>query len=108
MTPFRVVYVTIDTPENAEKLARALVERQQAACVNIVPQIRSIYRWQGDICDDPELLLIIKTHTSKLAGIQQTVDELHPYEVAEMIALPITAGSDAYLAWLDDVVNVDH
>ncbi|RMH68791.1 MAG: divalent-cation tolerance protein CutA [Gemmatimonadetes bacterium] len=108
MTPFRVVYVTIDTPENAEKLARALVERQQAACVNIVPQIRSIYRWQGDICDDPELLLIIKTHASKLAGIQQTVDELHPYEVAEMIALPITAGSDAYLAWLDDVVNVDH
>ena len=95
-----VVYVTAPT-DRAEALAHALVEAQLAACVNIVPQIRSIYRWQGRLCDDAEALLIIKTTGPQFEPLRQRIQALHPYDVPEIIALPIAVGHAPYLQWLD-------
>ncbi len=101
MTGKIVVLSTAGSPEEAEKLARALVEARLAACVNIVPRIRSIYRWQGVVQDEAELLLIIKTTRDLLAKVQETIAHLHSYTVPEAIALPIADGSPDYLDWID-------
>ena len=96
-----VVLSTAGSAEQADKLARGLVDARLAACVNIVPGIRSIYRWQGAIHDDAELLLVIKTRRDLLPQVQETIARLHSYSVPEAIALPIVDGSAAYLDWLD-------
>jgi periplasmic divalent cation tolerance protein len=96
-----VVLVTCP-PERAPELARALVEARLAACVNVLPTVRSIYSWQGTICDDGEALLVIKTSASLFDPLRAKVVELHPYEVPEVIALPIRSGHAPYLRWLDD------
>jgi periplasmic divalent cation tolerance protein len=96
-----VVFVTAPRKKGvAERIARALVGERLAACVNIVPQLHSIYRWQGKICSDPEMLLVIKTISSRFRALEKRVRELHPYEVPEIIALKISAGEKRYLAWL--------
>ena len=100
MTDKIVVLSTAGTAKEAQNLARALVEARLAACVNIVPQIRSIYRWQGAIHDDAEFLLIIKTTRDLFPQVQLTITELHSYTVPESIALPIVDGSAAYLEWI--------
>lgn len=87
----------------AQSLARQLVERRLAACVNRM-RIDSTYRWQGAIEDEPEMLLLIKTTRARQAEVQQAVLEAHPYDVPEIIAVPIADGSDAYLQWLRDSV----
>jgi periplasmic divalent cation tolerance protein len=102
MTECIVVYVTAPAEEEAEKIARALVENKLAACVNIVKNIRSIYRWQGKIADEAEVLMIVKTREEHVAHIRETVKQLHSYSVPEIIALPIVAGSEDYLAWLKE------
>ena len=94
-----VVYVTCPA-DNAVELAKALVEAGVVACANIVPSVRSIYRWQGKLCDEEEALLIVKTRAARFEALRQRVVELHPYEVPEVIALPIVAGHGPYLAWL--------
>lgn len=94
-----VVYVTAPVAE-AARLARALVEQRWAACVNVVPEVRSIYRWDGVVQDDAEALLIIKTTSAGLAPLQEAVRGLHPYDTPEIIALPVVAGDPAYLAWV--------
>lgn len=96
---FFVVLVTAPVAE-AAGLARKLVEEGMAACANIVPAVRSIYRWKGEICDDEESLLVIKTTTAQFAALKARVVQLHPYEVPEVIALPITEGHRPYLDWL--------
>ncbi len=83
----------------AQSLARQLVERRLAACVNRM-RIDSTYRWQDGIEDEPEMLLLIKTTRARQAEVQQAVLEAHPYDVPEIIAVPIADGSDAYLQWL--------
>lgn len=99
----RVVLCTAP-PDRAADLAKEVVGRRLAACVNIVPGLRSIYRWQGEICDDAESLMVIKTRSECVAALTEALLELHPYDTPEVIALPIEdgAGNPAYLQWLLD------
>lgn len=96
----RVVLVTAPDADVAARLARALVGESLAACVNLVPQIRSIYRWQGEIQDDAEVLLVIKTTEERMTALCERVSALHPYDLPEVLALPAAGGSGAYLDWV--------
>jgi periplasmic divalent cation tolerance protein len=98
--PFVVVFVTAPSAEVAAAIAQAVVGERLAACVNIVPGLRSIYAWQGKLCDDAEVLCIVKTRRALFPALRDRVAALHPYEVPEIIALPIADGSAPYLAWL--------
>lgn len=100
MTDCIVMFVTIGSAEAGERLARALVAEQLVACVNVVGPIRSIYRWEGRICDDAEHLLVMKTRAALFAAAAARIRTLHTYDTPEIIALPVTAGSEAYLTWL--------
>jgi len=100
VTDLRVVFVTVSSEEEGMKIARALVAKKLAACVNLVPGVRSVFRWKGEVKDEKELLLVVKTREPKLAHLVQAVKELHSYTVPETIALPILGGSEAYLGWL--------
>jgi len=102
MTGNIIVLITVSSPEEGEKIAKALVEKRLAACVNIVPGLRSIYHWQGKICDDKELLLLAKTRVDVFDILEKEVKALHSYEVPEIIALPIVAGSRDYLNWINE------
>lgn len=86
--------------ETAAKLAAGLVEARLAACVNLVPGLRSFYRWQGKIHDDPEVQLLIKTRASRYDELESWLGEHHPYDVPEILALPIQGGARSYLDWL--------
>jgi uncharacterized protein involved in tolerance to divalent cations len=101
-----VVLVTCGTASEADRIARELVGKRLAACVNIWESpVRSIYRWKGRMETAPEHLLLIKTTQSRLAELQRRIRELHNYDVPEVIALPIIGGSPEYLAWLDESVR---
>jgi periplasmic divalent cation tolerance protein len=95
-----VVLVTAPSAEAAAALARTLVEERLAACGNVVPAIRSIYRWEGKVQDEPEALLVLKTTRARFEALRARALALHPYQVPEVIALPVEAGSASYLAWL--------
>ena len=98
-----VVLVTCASSAQAQRIARGVVEARLAACVNILPgAVHSIYRWKGKVESARERLLLIKTSRKHLAKLQVAVERLHSYEVPEFIALPIVAGSRAYLSWLDE------
>jgi len=98
-----LVLVTCANPIQAKLIARSAVEKRLAACVNILRSpIESHYRWQGKVEKARELLLLIKTTARKLGGLEKEVKRLHSYDTPEFIALPIAAGSEAYLAWLDE------
>ncbi|XP_053328601.1 protein CutA isoform X2 [Spea bombifrons] len=97
-------YVTCPNDKVAKDIARGLVERKLAACVNVIPQITSIYEWKGKIEEDSEILLMIKTRTSKVAALTEYVRSVHPYEVCEVISLPIEQGNPPYLKWLAETV----
>jgi len=91
---------TAGSQEEARKIAHALVERRLAACVNIVPQIESIYRWQQKIETATEWLLLIKSQAESFARIRAAIKELHSYELPECVMLDVAAGSQEYLAWI--------
>jgi periplasmic divalent cation tolerance protein len=95
-----VVFVTTSSSEEAAMLADALVSDRLAACVNIVPAIESIYRWQGKVTRDNESLLIIKTTDERYPELERRVNELHSYSTPEVVALRIERGSEQYLSWL--------
>ena len=95
-----IVFCTVPNEEQARQIARALVEERLAACVSIVPGLRSIYRWEEGICDDAELLLLIKTRREVFPRLIRRIQELHPYEVPEILSLDVTGASPAYLDWL--------
>ncbi|RJS94657.1 divalent-cation tolerance protein CutA [Salinisphaera sp. Q1T1-3] len=95
-----VVYVTTPDRTIADSIAAALVEHHEAACVNIVAGVQSVYRWQGRIERDTEQLLVIKTRQARLAAIDARLATLHPDDVPERIALPIVDGAPAYMQWL--------
>jgi periplasmic divalent cation tolerance protein len=97
-----VVLCTAPNADAAESLARGLVDAHLAACVNVVPAVRSFYRWEGEIHDDAEELLVVKTTAERLPEVEAFLVEHHPYDVPEVIALPVTAGSERYLAWVRD------
>jgi periplasmic divalent cation tolerance protein len=96
----RVILVTAPEPDTAARLARTLVEERLAACVNLVPQVRSIYRWQDQVQDDSETLLVIKTRAERCDALASRVEELHPYDVPEVVELSVAGGSDKYLRWV--------
>ena len=91
--------------EDAGKIAMQLVERKLAACVQIVEPITSVYRWQGKIESEREILLLIKSTQDLIPDIAELLDEIHPYEVPELVATPIIEGSASYLRWLEDSVQ---
>lgn len=95
-----VVYVTAPDLDTARRIASALIENQEAACVNIVPDLESVYRWEGKVENDAEILLIIKTRQGMMAAIDERLNQLHPDDVPERIALPIIDGAPAYMQWL--------
>jgi len=97
-----VIYVTSGSLEEGEKIAQSLVEKHLAACVNIIPQVRSYYRWEGKIENEAEFLLMVKTSRGLFADVQAEVERLHSYQVPEVICLPIIDGSPNYLAWLGE------
>ena len=97
-----VVLVTAGSADEAAMLARALVDDRLAACVNVIGPVRSIYRWQGAVEDAAEHLLVIKARAADVAALEARVRALHSYDVPEVLALPVVAGSAPYLAWLAD------
>lgn len=100
MTDKRIVLTTASSADEARKIAQHLVEQKLAACVNIVPGVDSIYRWQDRVESSREWLLVIKTTLEKFPSIRLAISELHSYELPECIALTIDDGSPAYLQWI--------
>jgi periplasmic divalent cation tolerance protein len=100
MTQVLVVLCACPDAPTARRLACGLVEQGLAACVNILPEIRSIYRWQGETRDEAETLLIAKTTARAWGGLENWLREHHPYEVPEVLALPVQAGASDYLDWV--------
>ncbi len=98
--PFLIVFCTCPNAEEAERIAHAVVDERLAACVNILPAMRSIYRWQDAVESAEEILLLIKTTEAEFRKLRDRIIELHSYDTPEVIAIPITAGSDKYLSWL--------
>ncbi len=95
-----VVFSTFPNADKAAEVARVLVGEQLAACVNLAPAVRSIYRWKGELCDDTETLAIIKTTAERQDAMIARLVALHPYEVPEAIAVPVIGGHAPYLAWI--------
>ncbi len=97
-----IVFITAPNESDATVIARALVEARLAACVNIVNNVRSIFTWEGNIEDDSEVLMTVKTRRVLFNSLTDKVKELHPYDVPEIIALPIVDGSEDYIRWIED------
>ena len=105
-----MIYLCISTVSSsaAPQLARRLVEERLAACVNIVPGVRSIYRWEDELCDEAESVLLIKTSPRTLGGFEERFRELHPYENPELLMIPIEDGLKEYLSWVVQMTLPDH
>lgn len=100
-----VVLMTASSAEEAASISRALVDERLVACCNVIPAIRSIYRWEGKVCDEQEVMVIAKTRASVFDRLVVRVKELHSYDVPEIIALPIAAGSESYMKWIEENVG---
>ncbi len=100
-----VVLVTTSSAEDSSRIARALVDGGLVACANILPEIRSIFRWEGKIADDRESLMILKSLTDRFEEVSLKIKELHSYSVPEVIALPIVDGLRGYLAWIREMTR---
>lgn len=105
MTDKRIVLSTAGSADEAHKIAHHLVEQRLAACVNIVPRIESIYRWQGKVESSEEWLLLIKTTAEKYAAVRDAIRQLHSYQVPECVAITIEDGSADYLEWIGNSVK---
>ena len=104
---FVVVLVTAGSAEEAVRIGRALVEERLVACANVIGPIRSLYRWQGRVEDAGEHLLLLKARAADVTAVEARVRDLHSYSVPEVLALPVRAGSAAYLAWLAEATRRD-
>ena len=100
-TGFAVALSTAPSQDVAAEIARALVTEGLAACVNIVPQVRSIYKWEGELCDASEVLCVIKTRADQVEALRERLVALHPYDVPELVVLDVTGGHEPYLSWID-------
>jgi periplasmic divalent cation tolerance protein len=103
--PAAIVLTTFPADADADALARTLVGERLAACVNILPPMRSIYRWQGAVEEASERQLIIKTGASRVAALKRRLADLHPYDVPEILVLPVSDGGERYLEWIGDSVS---
>ncbi len=102
MSEYRLVLTTCPDQSTADDLAAHLVNHRLAACVNVIPGMRSYYKWRGEVCNDAEFVLLIKTRTERYPRLEKTIVERHPYELPEVIALPIESGLAGYLGWIDE------
>jgi periplasmic divalent cation tolerance protein len=100
-----VVVTTVGTEEQANLLAEELVMGMCASCVNIVPVHRSVYRWKGKVCEDSEFLLVIKSAEEKYDEVEKTIQELHEYELPEILAFNIARGESGFLEWISDCLS---
>ena len=100
-----IVLTTVGLGFDAAQLARTLVDEQLAACVNVLPPMQSVYRWQGQVHVDDERQLVIKTSASRIEALERRVRALHPYDVPEWLVLDVAGGSPAYLDWLESVTT---
>jgi len=100
-----LVMTTITDIDKGKSLARQIIDEQLAACCNIVPGITSVYRWQDELCEEQECLLVMKTVESRFNELSKFISMRHPYETPEIIALPITAGSQEYLSWVTQATS---
>ena len=100
-----LVFCTASSEKEAVQIAQALVEREEAACVNVVPMIRSVYRWKGKITTENEHLMIVKTTQALLEDVKKTVKELHSYELPELLAVSVDDGDRNALSWIASVVK---
>ncbi len=100
-----VILTTCSSEEEALRIANRLVEDRLAACVNVVPPVRSIYRWRDKICDEKEWLLLIKTGRERFEELEKKIKSLHSYSVPEILCLPVLEGSFAYLEWLEEMTR---
>ncbi|RMH37146.1 MAG: divalent-cation tolerance protein CutA [Nitrospirae bacterium] len=98
-----VVLVTAGSEDEARKLARSVVEKEIAACVTIIPHVRSLFRWGGQIAEEQECLLLVKTIDEAFESLERAIKSVHSYQVPEIIALPIQYGSREYLTWLKEM-----
>lgn len=105
MSKLVVVLITTGSQEEAERIAGALVSEMLAACVNLIPGVTSIYRWEGEVQRAQEWLLVAKSRSDVLNQLTRRVQALHSYEVPEIIALSLSGGSEAYLRWIDGEVH---
>ena len=101
MTDKIVVLTTCASDEEATRIARSLVEKRLAACINVLPAVRSFYRWKGAIEDEQESLLVIRSSRALFDQLRAEIEKLHSYQVPEVIVVPIVDGSEGYLEWLD-------
>jgi periplasmic divalent cation tolerance protein len=106
MTEKIVVLSTCGSEEEAVRIAKRLVEERLAACVNLIPRIRSIYRWEGKVEDATEWMLLIKTSRDRYDALATVIGAAHSYELPEILALPVSGGSASYLAWLDSELKL--
>jgi len=101
----QIVFCTVPDPDCGQRIADHLVEYRLAACVNLLPEIKSVYRWQGEVCTDSESLLMIKSRTADYTDLESAIRRLHPYELPEIIAVPLNNGLAEYLDWVRSIKN---
>jgi len=101
-----VVFTTLASVDEAVTLVRVLLDRRLIACGNILPGGRSIYRWEGKVADEQEVIVLLKTRASRVEALEMAFGELHPYKVPELLALPVSAGLHKYLEWIDDETSL--
>lgn len=104
MPEYRIVFCTVPV-DYANTLATELVTQRKASCVNILPQVQSVYQWQGSVEQDNEALLIIKTTQAAYPALERFISDNHPYDTPEIIAMPVTEGLPAYLTWLAESIQ---
>jgi len=100
-----VALTTFPTVDKAAEVARALVSEKLAACINIVPGVRSIYAWKGELCDEGEVLCVVKTRSDRVEALRARLVALHPYEVPELVVIDVAAGHEPYLSWVLGAVS---
>lgn len=101
-----VVLTTLSSTDDAAAFVRALLDRRLIACGTMLPAARSLYRWEGRIADESEVVVLLKTRSAVLHALQAAFGELHPYKVPELLALPVTSGLEKYLAWISDETSI--
>ena len=100
ITDVVVVLTTVSTTDEAVTLVSALLERRLIACGTLLPGARSLYRWEDRVADEPEVVVLLKTRSERVAALESAFAELHPYKVPELLALPVSAGMEQYLGWI--------
>ena len=99
-TPCLIVLSSVPSPEKGKEIAGKLVDERLCACVNILSGVHSIYRWQAEIQNDPECMMILKTTPERYQDLEERLNGLHPYDVPEILALPVYAGAESYIDWV--------